>query len=121
MTPSDPAVVPPPPPKYIAVQLDGKIVGYLPSILAKPVLARLNAMKAAALSKSEGLREGSQLPELSVRGHSCNRQHILQSILSFNRQHYNVVVVLCILDTWFVYFSGLLSFSTLHSLKRSES
>lgn len=66
MAPSEPATTPPAPPKHIAVQLDGRLIGHLPAALGDPVMARLHALKAAALSRQEGSPPGALLPSLTV-------------------------------------------------------
>lgn len=50
MLPSAPALAPPPPPDYLAVQLDGRVVGHVRSGgPAAALVARLRAIKAATL------------------------------------------------------------------------
>ena len=66
MTPAEPAIVPPPPPAHLQVQLDGAVVGHLPAVLAGPVVARLHAIKAAALALTEGRAGADKLPSLQV-------------------------------------------------------
>ena len=65
MTPMEPMLVPPAPPAYLQVQLDGRIVGHLAGQLAQPVVERLHAVKAAVLAMQEG-RRSATLPTLRV-------------------------------------------------------
>lgn len=56
MLPSAPALAPPPPPDYLAVQLDGRVVGHVRSGgPAAALVARLRAIKAAALQVGTGV------------------------------------------------------------------
>ncbi|GAX83529.1 hypothetical protein CEUSTIGMA_g10954.t1 [Chlamydomonas eustigma] len=54
MIPSAPAMVPPAPPAYIPVLLDGKVVGCIRSSAAALMVSRLRAIKAAVLAISSG-------------------------------------------------------------------
>lgn len=50
MSPAAPALSPPPPPDYLCVQLDGRVVGHVRSgAAAAALVARLRAIKASAL------------------------------------------------------------------------
>ena len=66
MTPAEPAIIPPPPPAHLQVQLDGAVVGHLPAVLAGPVVARLHAIKAAALALLESRDGADNLSSLQV-------------------------------------------------------
>ncbi|PNW80548.1 hypothetical protein CHLRE_07g322176v5 [Chlamydomonas reinhardtii] len=54
MSPAAPALSPPPPPDYLCVQLDGRVVGHVRSgAAAAALVARLRAIKASALEAYE--------------------------------------------------------------------
>ncbi|KAG2440977.1 hypothetical protein HXX76_003830 [Chlamydomonas incerta] len=54
MSPASPALSPPPPPEYLCVQLDGRVVGHVRSgAAAAALVARLRAIKAIALEAYE--------------------------------------------------------------------
>lgn len=53
MTPSAPALAMPPPPAYLTVMLDGRVVGAVAAALAGPLVARLRDIKAAVLSAED--------------------------------------------------------------------
>ena len=52
MTPISPALTPPPPPAYLPVMLDGKVVGHIRSSSAATIVSRLRAIKAAVYTLS---------------------------------------------------------------------
>lgn len=66
MTPIAPAMTPPRPPTYIAVMLDGKLVGHVRSLQAPALVARLRDIKAAKLAEEESLPEGAHTIMLDV-------------------------------------------------------
>lgn len=66
MRPAEPALTPPSPPSYMAVQLDGKIIGHVPAAFGKVIVGRLNSIKAAVLSQKEGIPANGTLPILKV-------------------------------------------------------
>lgn len=72
MTPIAPAMTPPRPPTYIAIMLDGKLVGHVRSLQAPALVARLRDIKAAKLAEEESLPEGAHTIVLDVS--SNNRQ-----------------------------------------------
>ena len=69
MTPIAPAMTPHRPPTYIAVMLDGKLVGHVRSLQAPALVARLRDIKAAKLAEEEGLPQGAHTIMLDVSAH----------------------------------------------------
>ena len=67
MIPAEPALVHPSPPSHLAVQLDGRVVGYVAAVLAPMIVQRLHSIKAAALALQEGNTSQGKLPTLQVR------------------------------------------------------
>eukprot|EP00201_Polytomella_parva_P019467 CAMPEP_0175041304 /NCGR_PEP_ID=MMETSP0052_2-20121109/1831_1 /TAXON_ID=51329 ORGANISM="Polytomella parva, Strain SAG 63-3" /NCGR_SAMPLE_ID=MMETSP0052_2 /ASSEMBLY_ACC=CAM_ASM_000194 /LENGTH=1341 /DNA_ID=CAMNT_0016303785 /DNA_START=27 /DNA_END=4052 /DNA_ORIENTATION=+ len=49
--PSAPALVAPPPPEYLEIQLDGKVIGHIRESQAKTLVARLRVIKACVLHR----------------------------------------------------------------------
>lgn len=66
MTPAEPAFIHPSPPSHLAVQLDGRMIGYVAAALAPLVVQRLHSIKAAALALQEGSTSSGNLPTLQV-------------------------------------------------------
>lgn len=66
MTPAEPAFIHPSPPSHLAVQSDGRIIGYVAAALAPLIVQRLHSIKAAALALQEGSTSSGNLPTLQV-------------------------------------------------------
>jgi len=66
MSPAAPSLAMPAPPAYLAVQLDGRVVGAMPAALAGPAVLRLRAIKAARLLEDDRLPPTNDIIELEV-------------------------------------------------------
>ncbi len=66
MMPAVPALVLPPFPMYVAVMLDGRVIGHVRSDRAPRIVARLRAIKAAALSRLQRLPPDAKVGPLQV-------------------------------------------------------
>lgn len=66
MMPVEPAIVPLSPPNYLPVQIDGRVVGHLPSNSGSAIYQRLHALKATTLAMRHGNISNPKLPILQV-------------------------------------------------------
>ena len=71
MSPAAPSLAMPAPPAYLAVQLDGCVVGAMPAALAGPAVSRLRAIKAARLLEDDRLPPTNDIIELEVLARSA--------------------------------------------------
>lgn len=83
MSPAAPSLAMPAPPAYLAVQLDGRVVGAMPAALAGPAVSRLRAIKAARLLEDDRLPPTNDIIELEVPSSLClNTLHFMQHIMT---------------------------------------
>ena len=67
MVPAAPAVVPPAVPEYLAVQLDGAVIGHISAERVPDLVATLRRIKAARLATDRGDPVPRHWPPLRVR------------------------------------------------------